>query len=89
MVLRNCKMMYVYVPQAGNGIAWSSAAWVVIFESQALAVRPAAVAVCISAANLAAFVVESRLLCVMKVKYYLLVLFVSVLALVRAAHAGV
>lgn len=73
--------------QAGNGIAWSSAAYVVIFESQALAVRPAAVAVCISITHFAAFVVEAKLLCALRVKYYILVLVASVLALVRGAVA--
>lgn len=57
----------------------------VIFESQALAVRPAAVAVCISAANLASFVVEAKLLCIMRIKYYALALFTSMLALVRTS----
>jgi hypothetical protein len=78
----------VFVLQAGNGIAWSSAAYVVIFESQALAVRPAAVAVCISATHFAAFVVEAKLLCALRVKYYILVLVASVLALVRGAPEG-
>jgi hypothetical protein len=68
--------------QAGNGIAWSSAAWVIVFESQSLAVRPAAVAICIAAANLSASVLESRLLCLLRTMYYILVLFVSAIALV-------
>lgn len=70
-------------PQAGNGIAWFSAAWVVIFESQSLAIRPAAVAVCIAAANLSASVIESKLLCTLRLMYYFLVLGVAIFALVR------
>lgn len=73
--------------QAGNGIAWSSAAWVIICESQSLAVRPAAVALCMAAANLASSVVESKLLCLLKLMYYFLVLVVSVFALVGGALA--
>jgi hypothetical protein len=68
--------------QATNGLAFSSAAWVVITESQALAVRPAAVALCIAAANLSTGVVEVNLLCALGVLYYVLVLAVSFLALV-------
>jgi hypothetical protein len=68
--------------QAGNGVAWFSTAWVIIFESQALAVRPAAVAVCISVANLGASVVEARLLCLMRVTFYFFVLGCSLLAMV-------
>jgi hypothetical protein len=75
--------------QAGNGIAWSSAAYVIIFESQSLAVRPAAVAICIAAANLSASVLESRLLCLLRTMYYLLVLAVSALALVSGEAVGV
>jgi hypothetical protein len=69
--------------QAGNGIAWSSAALVIVFESQSLAVRPAGVAMCIAVSNLAQSVLESRLLCLLRTMYYALVLCFAVVALVR------
>lgn len=68
--------------QGGNGIAWSSAMWVIICESQSLAVRPAAVALCIAAFNLAASVLESKLLCVLQPLYHVVVLVVSFIAVV-------
>ena len=80
--LEKLQCWLLYFLQAGNGIAWSSAAWVIISESQSLAVRPAAVALCIAASNLAATVVESKLLCVLQLRYYWFVLGVSLAALV-------
>jgi len=62
--------------------------WVIICESQSLAVRPAAVALCIAAFNLAASVLESKLLCVLQPLYHVVVLGVSFIAVVGRWHTN-
>lgn len=76
----------VYCCQGGNGLAWSSTVLVIVFESQSLAVRPAGMAVCIAVVNLAQSVLESRLLCLLKTMYYILVLVFAVTAFVSCMH---
>ncbi|WIA28218.1 hypothetical protein OEZ86_010777 [Tetradesmus obliquus] len=64
-----------------NGVAWSSASWVIIMESQALSIRPAGVALCISFAGAGAALIETKLLCKLSWYYYIVLLAVSLASL--------
>lgn len=68
--------------QAVNGIAWSSAAWVIIMESQALTIRPAGVALCITCSGMGMALIEAKLLCQLNWYYYIVILALSVISLV-------
>jgi len=72
--------LLVLAAQASNGLAWSSAAWAIVIESQTLPVRPAAVALCIASSTLMVTIFEGKLLCVMGLNYYILMLGLCVLA---------